>query len=190
MPIIDIIIVLEYVIILILCIIKVFHVDDAISPNQILYHRLIFISITIILIFMLLSRLLGFNVFFTETGRTLARFDGWYKDRRIIQFMFVIGAFIFSLLLLTLMERNLDSIWRCYSKTFYGITFLICFIVIITVSYHPVDQLLKKEIVGIKYNRIIEFLTVTWIVITLLYNYRRSHYKTKEFRLAQGSKFI
>lgn len=190
MLIVNILIAFGYMVILTLCMTLAYRGNSAISSDQALYHRIIFICIPLILIFMITTRLLDLNDFLTREGRMLAKYDGWYDGRRTLQILFVSGVIIAAILSFILLESKLDTIWQCYYKAFLGTIFLISFLVINMVSYHPIDQLLGKNIGGISVSRIIELLNITWIVIALLFSYRHASNTPKKIHLAPGSKFI
>lgn len=190
MTIIETLIAIGYLIILILCVTIALRGNSAISSDRMLSHRIIFFSITIILLVMIFLRLLDINDYLTEEIRIVTRSEGWYGGRRTFQMFFVSGVIISGIISLILLERKLDIVWQYYSMTLYGIIFLISFMIINIVSYHPIDQLLQKELGDIRYNRIIESLNITWIIISLFGSYRRSHPKAKGLKVISGSRYI
>jgi hypothetical protein len=186
MSFIDILIGFGYLVIVMFCLVTAFRPNAAVSSE----HRNIFISITIILLTMLTLRLLNINVYLTETIRMLAKSQGWYEDRHIIQVIFVSGVFIFAIIFFMLMEQKFNAIWRSYSMAFYGIIFLISFIIIKNTSYHPIDQFLNRELRGVKLAGVIEFLNVMWVTGSLFFTYRRSFNKQEVPIVIQSSRYI
>ncbi len=190
MPIIEILIAAGYLIILILCFAIPFRCNSTIPSDQIFYHRIIPVSIALILLIMIIIRLFNINEFFTNESRLIAKYEGWYEERGTVQLLFVCSLIISGILLLIYMERKFSTIWRHYSWSIYGTIVLIVFITINAVSYHPIDQFLKRETGGIKINRIIESINVIWIIISLFRSYRHINDKMNEIKNLPGSRYI
>jgi hypothetical protein len=190
MPIIEIFIAAGYLIILILCFAIPFHCNSTIPSDQIFYHRIIPVSIALILLIMIIIRIFNINDFITNESRLIAKYDGWYEDRHTFQLLFVCSLIISGILVIIYVERKLSAIWHQYSWSIYSTIVLIGFITINAVSYHPIDQFLKHEIGGIKISRIIEFINIIWIIISLLIRYRHINDKMNEIKIIPGSRYI
>ena len=190
MQIIDILIAVGYTAILFFCVNTAFCKKPSLPQKQVLYHRLIFTGIAAVLVILLISRFFNINDLITNETRMLAKNENWYNERRPLQMLFVCMIFISAIMLFLIMEKKSGIIWKLYSMFFTGIILLTGFIVISAASYHPVDQLLRKQLVGIRYSRIIEFVIIVWIIISISISKRRYSLKTEEYKISQGTKFI
>jgi hypothetical protein len=102
------------------------------------------------------TKLLNLEKALTETSRFVARSQGWYDHRRIVQISFMVGMAIICVIaaiMLVRWARNAPvSTWLALAAT----TMLICYCVIRAVSLHSFDRLIDARILGIRLNSILE----------------------------------
>ena len=102
------------------------------------------------------SKQLDLQTVLTETGRFLAKFQGWYDQRRSAQIAFVAVIAIIALIVaVTLVRwaRNAPvSTWLALAAT----TMLIAYWVMRAVSLHSFDRLIDARILGVRLNSIFE----------------------------------
>jgi hypothetical protein len=110
----------------------------------------------------LLMLLLGINkqldlqTALTETGRLLARYQGWYERRHDIQLKFILGVMAFGVYLFAaVVALARGAFWRVWPML-VGTVFLICFVAIRAASFHHIDLLIHRDWKGLKLNWVLE----------------------------------
>lgn len=104
--------------------------------------RLFWLVTTVLLVFLGINELFDFQMVVTAVGKALAVEQGWYEDRRLYQFEFVLGLTAVALaaggaaLWLT---RGAD---RSLRWALLGLVFIGAFVLIRAASFHHVDRLL------------------------------------------------
>jgi hypothetical protein len=102
------------------------------------------------------SKQLDLQTILTNTGRVIARFQGWYGQRQSAQIAFVAVIAIMSLIaaiVLVRWARNAPvSTWLALASSIM----LIGYWVIRTVSLHSVDRLVDARILGVRLDSILE----------------------------------
>lgn len=116
------------------------------------------------------SKQLNLQAALTETGRAIARFQGWYGQRQSAQFAVVAAIAIVSLIIaivVVMWARNAPvSTWLALAAS----TMLIGYWVIRAVSFHAFDDLVDARIGGI---RLDSFLEIGGIAAVLVASYWR-----------------
>ena len=101
----------------------------------------------------------------TQTGRDLAKTQGWYGDRREVQALFVWGVAALSLTGFGLLLAWGWSLRRYVWPSSVGMGVLLAFIVIRAASFHHVDVLIGQRVLGVAVNVILELggiLVIIW----------------------------
>ncbi len=112
--------------------------------------------------FALVLTLLGFNkqldlqTLFTEIGKAVAKAQGWYEHRKVVQVAFIVlialaGAASF-LIFCRLSKRLVRREWLALG----GGIFLMCFVLMRAASFHHFDQFIGMKFGGVKVNWILE----------------------------------
>lgn len=112
--------------------------------------------LTCILVFLALNKQLDLQSAVTAAGKCVARAQGWYGQRRMLQAGFigaVLAASILGLILMTLALRG--GVARSFAAMI-GLTLLLCFIMIRAISFHGFDHLIGAQDLGVPYNFLFE----------------------------------
>jgi uncharacterized membrane protein len=113
-------------------------------------------SITVAFFALGVSKQLDLQTVLTETGRFIAKFQGWYDQRRSAQIVVVAVVAVISLIaaiMLLRWARNAPvSTWLALAATIM----LIAFLMIRAVSLHSFDRLIDARILGVRLNSIVE----------------------------------
>jgi hypothetical protein len=128
--------------------------------------RLIWWSLAIGLFALGLNKQLDLQTAFTETGRILARRQGWYEARRSFQLVFV-ALFAATTLLMSVgllyLTRNASVAARV---AVFGMVVLLGFILIRGVSFHHVDEFLRSRLFELRANWIFEIGGILLILVS------------------------
>jgi hypothetical protein len=129
----------------------------------------LWIGLTGLFILLAVSRQLDLHTWLIAVGRELARSEGWYEHRRVVQAIFVIaaatGGSIVFLKLAWLTRRD----WRTTGLAVAGATFIITLIVIRAASFHHVDILLGWTVLGVRLNWALELCGIACVAIAALH---------------------
>ena len=91
-------------------------------------------------LFQLLNTNLDLHALIETTGRCLANAQGWYENRREIQFLFVMGvAFLIALILIVVLVVFFRSILENILLTL-GVSIALGFTIIKGINYHDLEQ--------------------------------------------------
>jgi hypothetical protein len=126
-----------------------------------------------------LYKLLNLQAALTETGRVVARFQGWYGERWPVQFAFVavvaVACLIAAVMLVRWVRKASVSTWLALT----GSIMLSGYVVVRAVSYHHLDRLIDAKFLGIRLNWIFE-LGGIGVVLAASY-WRRSNIGKSKF---------
>ncbi|CAN5184648.1 hypothetical protein BH09PSE3_BH09PSE3_00080 [soil metagenome] len=112
---------------------------------------------------------LGFNkqldlqTVFTNIFRAVFKIEGWYEDRREVQFLFILGMIAVGLVTSTVAVRYVSDRSIEVKAAVTGMIVLLSFIVIRAASFHHVDLFLSSAAFGIAWNTVLEVLGIAII---------------------------
>ena len=123
---------------------------------------------TIALVFVALAvfRLINLQSLLPESGRLAATSEGWYMERRLPQFAFIVAlamaAILVALRLFVRARRGPIPTWLAL----IGITLFLAYIVIRSVSLHQVDLVINRRAFGLSVNTMLEIGGIALIFLT------------------------
>lgn len=129
--------------------------------------------ITLLMLALAINKQLDLQTALTVTGKCLAKAQGWYAERRIVQEIFIVGVLVTVLIGLVIGAIALRNRLRRNGLALVGLAILSGFVVIRAVSFHHVDQLIGMRQFGISTNFILENAGLVLIAINALTILRR-----------------
>lgn len=108
------------------------------------------------LVLLAVNKQLDLHTALTYVGRDLARQEGWYESRRLVQAIFTGLLAGLALVGLGLACWWLRGLWRHYGLALVGITFLALFIIVRAMSIHHVDWFLTRRLGSFSVNTMLE----------------------------------
>jgi hypothetical protein len=134
--------------------------------------RWIWTVISILFLGLGINKQLDLQTALTEFGRVLAVKQGWYAQRQIVQFDFIIfvalGCVFFLVTLLIWTRRAPAPTWLAL----LGTTSVIGFVLIRAASFHHIDRFIGRTMFGFRWNWILE---MGGIGVVLLASQWRKH---------------
>lgn len=125
-------------------------------------------AVALLLAALCLNKQFDLQSLFTDIGRELSRWGGWYERRREFQKVFVLGvvagAGLFGLWFLW---RFRDFVVR-HKLLSAGLLFLLTFIVVRAISFHHFDLFLKARVGGLKMNWVLELGGIALVALAAL----------------------
>lgn len=135
--------------------------------------RRLWIWIAALMAFLCVNKQLDLQTLFTKIGRELAVRGGWYENRRIFQFLFVLAIAAVGVWGFGLIRRGTRRARRERKLLLYGVCFLIAFIVVRAASFHHVAVLLQTGVLGIRLNWVLELGGIGMIAVSAVRALRR-----------------
>jgi hypothetical protein len=112
--------------------------------------RRFWLSTAALLLLLGLNKQLDLQSFLTDAGRSLARHEGWYGQRRLVQEAFILllaaGAACSVVLLAHLLRRSATSV----RLAAFGIVLLFGFVVMRAASFHHMDYWVTRTVAGVR----------------------------------------
>lgn len=121
------------------------------------------------LLFLLaINKQLDLQTFFTEVMREHALSHGWYENRRGLQVGFITLLAVGFLAVLLWLRVALARSWQQYRLAWLGIVLLSTFILMRAASFHHFDRFIGAELLGIKWNVILEIGALLILIVAAL----------------------
>lgn len=118
--------------------------------------RRFWLALAVVLAVLGINKQLDIQTLFTDIGRTIAKSDGWYRERRGIQREFIgavaIGGLIAVGAAMVLVRRA--GGWALMATA--GTVLIVLFVVIRAASFHHIDMILRGGWAGFRVNHALE----------------------------------
>ena len=131
-------------------------------------HRLFWWFLACVLAVLGLNKQLDLQTLLTQIGRDLAVAQGWYEERRKVQFVFIALLAAFGLGAQMVLFRAVRTLGSEVRWAVAGLVFLMIFIIARATSFHHVDLMLHMEIGGWRLNWILELGGIACITLAVL----------------------
>ena len=139
----------------------------------------------LLMLFLGVNKQIDMQTWLTEFGREIAREQGWYEERREIQMWFVAAVAAIGTLAMTFALAKTRQLLPRHVLAFLGVIVLGCFIMLRTSSFHDVTAFLRKDLLGIQANWVLELTGIGLIGFCAVMN---SWWYRLKLRFAQKSK--
>lgn len=120
-----------------------------------------------------INKQLDLQSWFTQVGRDLARAEGWYDIRGFVQTGFIIGMIVAGVISAIGLFRLAQHHAICVRTALTGLSVLLAFIMVRAASFHHVDALIGKSVLGLRFNWIFELGGIAIIAASALCSARR-----------------
>ena len=112
-----------------------------------------------------INKQLDLQTAFTDLGRVVASTQGWYEQRRTIQFWFIVAVAAICLLMalvLLVLARRAPKPTRL---ALVGVVIVLGFVTIRAASFHHFDQFIGSRVLGLKWNWVLEMGGISIVLI-------------------------
>jgi len=120
----------------------------------------VWLFLCVVLTFLGINKQLDLQSWFTEFGRQVALENGWYRQRREVQFQFIVALGLMAIAVFIGLGRLIYLDRRgqhfSYFLALIGLGFLACFVVVRAASFHHVDLFLRWQWAGLTMNGVLE----------------------------------
>ena len=140
--------VLAYLIVTIICTVYVIRLKQQSGLEQQRRQVIIWGLVAILLFSLGINKQLDLQTLVSQIGREISRTQGWYGNRRSIQFVLILLITAVSGLTISTLAYTLRRTLRQHWLTFLGLLCLLTFVVVRAISFHYIDLFLYTNIVG------------------------------------------
>jgi len=117
-----------------------------------------------------INKQLEFQILLTEIGRNVAKADGWYDNRHVLQEDFLVGLAATVVAALAFFGWLIRRTFLRQMFALVGVLALVCFLMIRATSIEHVDQTLRLDLGGVQLHFLLEFGGILIIAITAAVN--------------------
>jgi hypothetical protein len=142
------------------------------TDDNALRERRIWLTISILLFALGITRLLDLQTALAEVGRSIAFSEGWYGRRRVFQLAFIAGV---SLTCLVIARALLIWARKTPFTTWLGATaaiLVIGYVLIRAASLHQVDVFIGEKILLFRWNWIFEMGGIALVILASMWRAR------------------
>jgi hypothetical protein len=123
---------------------------------KLLHERHTWLAIAVLFLLLGINKQLDLQSALTEIGRMLAVSEGWYRERRVVQVVFigfVALACVFATIILLVWARHTPApTWLAL----LGIVVVFGFVLIRASSFHHMDRFIHAHLLGFRWNWLME----------------------------------
>lgn len=138
------------------------------------HHVAFWTILSIVLALLAVNKQLDLQTLITDVGRTLARQQGWYDQRSVVQMAFIGIVATVCLVSLVAFVWCMRDIARRHVLAIVGLTFLLGFILIRASSFHHMDRLIGATFVGLRMNWIFELGGIGLVCVSAIRAWRKN----------------
>jgi hypothetical protein len=142
-------------------------------------------AIAIVFLILGLCRELDIQSTITDYWRTVARYQGWYGDRRSFQPVMIIAIGVGSMVGAIVLMRSLPGLSPFAQLASVGTFILMAYIAVRAVSFHHVDVLARQTFLGLRLSWFMEFAGILVVIVAALR--RRARLADKIVRISARS---
>ena len=129
--------------------------------------------IALLMAFLAVNKQLDLQTALTVTGRCMARAQGWYDSRQVVQLAFIAGLLAGIVLTLAWATKTLRGQMRGNGLALAGLAVLCGFVLVRAVGFGHVDRLISMDFADISFNFWFENSGLLLIAINALILLRR-----------------
>lgn len=158
--------------------------------NEILIHRLMWITIALIMLFLGLNSQFSFIELLTRFGRKTVISHNFYNSHAIIQNWLAVTILCAILILFVSLKRFLKQTWLYHRLPLSCFIMILIFILIRSLSLHGIDLLLKYNIYDLSLGSLLELGGASVLIVSLVLQFRSNSSKIFQYQLDRPSRFI
>ena len=102
------------------------------------------------------SKQLGLETALTDAGRNLALSEGWYKQRQDVQLAVIVLVIVSCIFAGTILLMRMRNAPRSTLFALVGATFVVAYLMVRAISFHPVDQFMGEQILGLHWSWLLQ----------------------------------
>lgn len=130
--------------------------------------RRFWLFLAVVLLLLGVNKQLDLQSALTAGGRCIARLQGWYAERRQVQFLFILGIGVLCIAVLLGAAVRMRGALRRIGVALLGFGLLLGFVAVRAVGFHHFDALLHTDVLGAQMNWVLELGGISLILLNAL----------------------
>ena len=130
--------------------------------------RLFWMGCAVLLLLLGLNKQLDLQGYITTAGRSLARQEGWFEYRRLVQAAFIVLLCVGAAALLAVLAAWLRRSVAAVKVAAFGIVLLFTFILWRAASFHHMDVWVTRDVAGMRSGWWLEFAGIVVIGLSAI----------------------
>ena len=135
--------------------------------------RGLWLLIAVLMAFLAVNKQLDLQTALTATGRCVARAQGWYDSRQVVQLAFIAGLLAGIVLTLAWATKTLRGQMRGNGLALIGLAVLCGFVLVRAVGFGHVDRLINMDFANVRFNFWFENSGLLLIAVNAIWLLRR-----------------
>ena len=127
-------------------------------------HRRFWWFMALVMVLLGVNKQLDLQTWFTEVGRDMAREQGWYARRQLVQMVFITGLLLAALAVRGWLVKRLVNLDPYARRAGIGLLLLMVFVIVRAASFHHIDALLGMSLQGMRFNAVLELSGIGVII--------------------------
>ena len=142
----------------------------------------IWLGLGLLFIALGINKQLDLQSLFTQIGRSIARQEGWYGNRREVQSIFIATLALGGALAIVWLFWMTRNALRTYGLALVGALFTVTFIIIRAASFHRIDEMLGWSYLGVEMNWVLELSGIACVGAGAAMTIRRHAFERQQRR--------
>ena len=149
------------------------------SSSAVPTERRLWLTLAIVMALLCVNKQLDIQTLFTDIGRTVAKAQGWYEQRRGVQWLFIQAIIAAGLVAAVLMLVLIRRVQTPLKMAVAGLALLGTFIIIRAASFEKVDTLLMASFAHARVNHLLELSGIAVVTLGALWSLHRGQPDTR-----------
>jgi len=122
-------------------------------------------------VFLGINKHIDLQMWLTDVGRRIARVQGWYEQRAMVQTIFVLVIAVSGVVTLSVLLRLTRDLLPRHVVAFVGLGILAVFLVMRAASFHDLEAAMRFEIMGMRLSWYLEMSGIFCVGTCAVRNY-------------------
>lgn len=149
-----------------LCAILAIFVAIRMRPGR---RQLFWILVAVLMAFLAVNKELDLQSALTAAGRCLARMQGWYDERHIVQRRFIFLLLVTTTIAVSVGLYQMRRHFRTHGMAILGLATVALFVAVRAIGFHDVDQMINDSVADIRFNFLFEVSGLILIASNAVY---------------------
>jgi hypothetical protein len=121
--------------------------------------------ISLLMVLFGINKQLALQMLLAEMGKQIAKAQGWYDQRRIVQFSFIVVFAATSTAVFIWFAKKYRDSCQSHMWVFCGLFFLLSFVIIRAATFNHFDEVIQYGLHGFKMNWLLELAGIYMIIL-------------------------
>lgn len=133
--------------------------------------RLFWGLVIALFVFLGINKQIDMQTWITMWGREVAKAQGWYEHRGLVQTIFVLAVALTGVVTLSLLLRRTRHLLPRHVLAFVGLCLLAVYMIVRATSVHEVELAMKLDYLGIRLGWVLELSGIVCVGLCAVRNY-------------------